>query len=583
MTDPVKSNFAMPHYGNIPLTCVRPSATNPRKHFGDIDLAELAASIRSHGVAQPILVRPLPTTATDIDCVEIVAGERRYRASKLAGLESIPAIVREMTDVEALEIQVVENLQRKDVHPIEEAEGYEQLMKKHGYTADQLADKVGKSRAYIYGRLKLCALGEVPRAAFFDGKLTPSTALLIARIPGITLQVSATKEITSGYGGTPLPYRQALQHVRNRYMLDMTEAPFDIDDAKLVKSAGACHGCPKRSSCSPLLFPDITDADVCTDPECFATKRAAHNDRLLANAKKKHITIYSGKEINTVVNDPNLIEATAPLWKMEREAPGAVHYKKIESLLAADQLPEPSGYIKEADKVVAVFDRTALQLALEKAGVCETVEQEAARLASAQSEAKITQPNPAVLAAQQKRAAQELVAKQETVVRVAIYTQVRAAGVGLAALRIILHSQIREYQLPYDVLSGIYGPDMRNDGDVHKYIDTATVAELQLLLMDTAVFGALEISCYDVHDGRIDAEPGSEILFDLADANNIGADKIRAELTPAPEPAGNAPATAEKKSKPKNPKKTEVDPRLAAWPFPTASELEAAKNTGGEA
>ena len=170
----------------LPIDRIIISPTNPRKHFNEAALGELAASIAQHGVLQPILVRKWT-----IDCKmpkgkcygdmhgmhEIVCGERRWRASQIAGRAEILAIVRELSDLQVLEIQVVENLQREDVHPIEEAEGYERLIKWHGYSADTLAEKVGKSRAYIYARLKLTALAPVAREAFFSGKLTASTAL----------------------------------------------------------------------------------------------------------------------------------------------------------------------------------------------------------------------------------------------------------------------------------------------------------------------------------------------------------------------------------------------------------------------
>ena len=155
-------------FETIPLECIRASKTNPRKHFNPELLADLAASIRQLGLAQPILVRPIARDLIDNSPVrfEVVAGERRFRASHLAGYQTILAVVRDLSDAEALELQVVENLQRADLHPLEEAEGYEVLMKAHDLSAEQLADKVGKSKAYIYARLKLCALVPFARNEF---------------------------------------------------------------------------------------------------------------------------------------------------------------------------------------------------------------------------------------------------------------------------------------------------------------------------------------------------------------------------------------------------------------------------------
>lgn len=139
-------------FAEIELQRLAPSPTNPRKTFADLD--DLAASIREQGVMQPILVRlwpddyPTPEGRDDRPAYEIVAGERRYRAAQLAGLDSIPALVRPLNTRQVLEAQIVENLQRRDVTELEEAEGYQLMMRDHGYTADQLAEKVGKSRSY---------------------------------------------------------------------------------------------------------------------------------------------------------------------------------------------------------------------------------------------------------------------------------------------------------------------------------------------------------------------------------------------------------------------------------------------------
>jgi ParB/RepB/Spo0J family partition protein len=135
----------------VPLAKITPSTTNPRKSFPKDKLDELTDSVKRLGVLQPILLRPLNGGGT----YELVAGERRYRASKAAGLTDIPATVRELTDAEVLEIQVVENLQRSDLHELEEAEGYEKLLKcahpsGEKYTVDEIAAKVGKSRSYVF-------------------------------------------------------------------------------------------------------------------------------------------------------------------------------------------------------------------------------------------------------------------------------------------------------------------------------------------------------------------------------------------------------------------------------------------------
>jgi ParB/RepB/Spo0J family partition protein len=172
----------------VPLAKLRESPSNPRKTFGDLN--ELAASMKRHGVLQPLLARKVG------DELELIFGHRRYRAAKLAGLKEVPVILREMTDAETLEAQLVENVQREDIHEMEEAEAYEQLHAKFGYSVDQIAERVSTSRATVYARMKLLSLCDGARKVFFAGKFHPSTALLIARVKGERLQLRAVEDVS---------------------------------------------------------------------------------------------------------------------------------------------------------------------------------------------------------------------------------------------------------------------------------------------------------------------------------------------------------------------------------------------------
>lgn len=269
-------------YRSVPLAILAESRSNPRRTFNQTDLEELAASIRQKGVLQPLLVRPLTalqqiTRKEEEAQFEIVFGARRFRASKLAGLAEVPVRIRALNDKEALEVQVIENLQRKDLDALEEADGYQLLHQKHGYSIDDLAVKVGKSARWVYARLQLTKLTKPARVAFADGKLSPSTALLVARIP-TSLQDKAVKGIVHGEHGNasePMSYREASAYVQREFMLRLAGAPFKIDDPELVAAAGACSTCPKRTGNQRELFDDVTSADVCTDPTCFNQKRDA--------------------------------------------------------------------------------------------------------------------------------------------------------------------------------------------------------------------------------------------------------------------------------------------------------------------
>jgi ParB/RepB/Spo0J family partition protein len=255
----------------IRLHDIEESPTNPRKHFGD--LAELAASIAEKGVLQPVLARPHPTVGDG--CVQLVAGARRFRAAGLAKLEAIPVIVREMTDLEVLEVQVIENNQRSDVHPLEEADGFQQLATKHGRTAEQIAAKIGRSTAYVYARMKLAELAPEVRQAFAEGKIGGAVALVLARMPHAGLQAKALEELL-GYhyeAGDGPSAAEARELVRQRFMLRIADAPFDTTDKDLHPGAPACSVCPKRTGNQGELFADMGGEDLCTDPECFGEKR----------------------------------------------------------------------------------------------------------------------------------------------------------------------------------------------------------------------------------------------------------------------------------------------------------------------
>lgn len=309
VTQALPTPGAGPRLLHTPVHSIAPSLTNPRKSFDQAKLQELADSIKASGVHQPVLLRPLPAhrledTHRDARAnkrpapeFELIAGERRWRASQLAGLAEIPAMVRPMTDTEALEAQVIENLQREDVTELEEAEGYEVLMRTGNLNADQVGVKIGKSRSYVYARLKVLDLCQQGREALRAGNLDFSKALLIARIPNETLQIEALAYCTrKDYQGDLPGYRDCASHIQQAYMLRLDKATFLITDATLLDGAGSCAECPKRTGANPDLFEDVKSADVCTDPKCFHAKEEAHSARLVAEAEAKGQTVIAGKE-----------------------------------------------------------------------------------------------------------------------------------------------------------------------------------------------------------------------------------------------------------------------------------------------
>ena len=166
----------------IAIDLIRPNPSQPRQSFRDGDLHDLAASIREHGIIQPVILRPDPESA---GTYQIVAGERRWRAAQQAGLHEVPAIVRELDDRKLLELAIIENVQRVDLDPVEEANGYTQLVETFGYTQEELARIIGKSRSHLANTMRLLALPEPVLNMLRAGTLTAghARALITAADP----------------------------------------------------------------------------------------------------------------------------------------------------------------------------------------------------------------------------------------------------------------------------------------------------------------------------------------------------------------------------------------------------------------
>lgn len=164
----------------VPVEFLRPNARNPRKRFDEADLDDLAQSVRERGIIQPIVVR---TMAGMADVYEIIAGERRWRAAQRAGLHDVPVILVEATDKDALEIAIVENVQRADLNPLEEAAGYEQLMTEFAYTQLDLSKVIGKSRSHVANTLRLMKLPDSVRHSVAEGELSAGHARALLALP----------------------------------------------------------------------------------------------------------------------------------------------------------------------------------------------------------------------------------------------------------------------------------------------------------------------------------------------------------------------------------------------------------------
>ena len=360
------------HIRSVPLNALvfsqTPAQVERRAHFNQVALQELSETIKAAGrPEQLITVRPCPFREVDEDTYEVADGERRCIAAKMAGLTEILCDIRDLSDDQVLDIQIVTGLQKEGLHELVEAEGYE-LLSKRGLSAEEIAAKVGKSKAYVYARMKLLALDPASRAAMYDGKLSASIALLIARIPIASLQRKACGEITNPrYGDEPMSYREAREHIEENYMLRLAEAPFDVKADGLVKGALPCGRCPKNTLAQPELFGDVK-ADrtgVCTDPGCFKAKKDAYAKQAVEQARAEGRTVLEGKAAKSVFPH-STHNAHGGYTRLDSQEYVGDGYKKVSSLIGKEvervlvKAPESGELIevvKDADLRKAIKDK----------------------------------------------------------------------------------------------------------------------------------------------------------------------------------------------------------------------------------
>ncbi len=298
---------------SIAIEQLHESPTNPRRTFSEDALRELADSIAAlGGLVQPIIVRPL-----ELDTYEVVAGARRFRAAKMAGLSAIDARVMQLTDEQAIEVQLVENVQRADVHPYEEAAAFKALLALPHYDVPSIAAKVGKSVSYVHARLRLAQL--VPEAAecFQADQITAGHAILTARLPSDQQSAAleaAFREDWRNKTKQVVPVRELAQWIRENVMLTLADAVFDLESADLLRAAGACVTCPKRTGANTALFEDFAQDDRCMDAACFKAKVDAHvaavkeNTAGLAQITRAYYTNNKGEDKVLTRNEYTIIE-----------------------------------------------------------------------------------------------------------------------------------------------------------------------------------------------------------------------------------------------------------------------------------
>ena len=369
----------------LAIDTIHESTTNPRRTFDEAKLYELAESIKHNGLIQPITVRP------NNQGFEIVAGARRYRAAQLAELFSVPARIVEIDDAKALEWQLVENSQRVDVHPYEEAQGFQRLLDIPGYDVAALVEKSGKSASHVYARLSLLQLVSPVAEAFTQERITASHASLIARLPQES-QAEAFEQCWRKDWQDKEPHLLPAKHlaawIQANLYLSLADAPFDREDSTLNPTAGACATCPRRSGYNTSLFCDV-QGDQCLDSTCYHSKVEAFLDREIAA-------------------HPGLVQIESGWRNPKEQRPGAVQRGHIREIEAVTDNPdaEPAMPCAAAKTAIIVYGKrvgTKLTVCTDKS--CPVHDPQAAAEAAAN-------PVPTIAPAPEAETEEEAVERQ---------------------------------------------------------------------------------------------------------------------------------------------------------------------------
>lgn len=313
----MKPQIEIVHY---PTQLIDPSPYQVREHFEPTALSELAESIKEHGIIQPLTARVSPGDAARL---ELVAGERRLRAAKEAGLELVPVIVHELSDRAAQEIVLIENLQREDLTVSEEARGYRKALDLRGedglpvYTQETLAKKIGKPLTHVTDRLRMLLCPDFLVKAVEGKEVALSTAMLVGRIPDEKAREAAAKKLLKPQmQEVPLNYEQTREMIREEFMVSLQKPGFDKEDADLVPvvmdgetriMGGSCVGCPFVAGASEARARNSTHegfgangnlkggaGDLCTLPSCFKRKQDAAWKIVAQTAEAQNARVIQG-------------------------------------------------------------------------------------------------------------------------------------------------------------------------------------------------------------------------------------------------------------------------------------------------
>lgn len=270
----VKTKQPLAGLQEVPINEILPDPDQPRQHMDEAGNIELARSVAKEGILQSILLRPISSTGPSRFMV--VFGHRRLWAAKYNRLKTIPAQIRDITPEQALEIQIIENLQRVYINPVEESDAFHRLVSKDILTAEQIADKLGVSTKYIYDRMALQKCIPVVKEEIRLGRLSISHGKQFARLTTVDQHELWDALFSDEEDRSGVSLADMRRKIAGSFSLVLGNAVFSTTDAKLVAKAGSCEKCQKRSGCNLLLFDDIQQEDICFDKECWKKKEEAH-------------------------------------------------------------------------------------------------------------------------------------------------------------------------------------------------------------------------------------------------------------------------------------------------------------------
>ncbi len=334
---------------SIPLNLIDPSPLNYRTYYDPEALERFSQELSRHGVISAVTVRPGKN-----ERYELVVGERRYRASKLAKLKQIPAMIRELSDDEVIEMQLSENLQREDPHPLHTSFAI-QRMQKAGLPIEEIAARLGKSPTFIYNRTKLAGLIEEMQDVFLAGKINLQQAFEIA-----LLAQASQQEFYEQHCKNWKQKNFALHNLYNllsRFRYDLKRAPFDPKDKKLNPEMGACTKCPFNSATLKSLFPELTKEAVCTNHHCYQNKCDTHIIKTISEAIRE----YQPSALVYCYNRPEILD-TIP------EAAQLPHHNRYEINVYSERtMPQREDFIDENEETgEEEFDQEAFDEAMQE-------------------------------------------------------------------------------------------------------------------------------------------------------------------------------------------------------------------------